>query len=761
MRVLVLGRRRSELRLYGFFLLFFTFLSLAAAAAADFKVKVVDQQGAAVPGAQVSLFSKTGDIAVKEGISSAEGMVSFEDLPAEDYRLEVLAPGFAPLTMTVSESHAEIVTTPLHVATATETVVVSATRTPVSAQETAESISVLEGEQLETMQPAAESDALRFLPGAVVNAAGQGGGLASLFVRGGDSDYNKVIIDGVPVTEPGGTFDFGTVPLAGADRVEFLRGAQSTLYGSDAMTSVVQLFSRTGTSPAPELRFGADGGNFNTAHGFAAVSEARGILDYNFFADQFNTRGLGVNNDYSNSLAGGNAGVRVKDSVFLRVRVRHANSRTGVPGEWNFNGAPLLAPDTDARARQNNLLASAELTITAPSHWQHRVEGYEYNHRTLNEDTVPDRGCDPATFNFTDCFFLDLEHVNRAGFNYQGDYTPRSWAQTTVGYEFEDENGSFNSQYLTTDAVGNPITGISLTHGLRLNHALFLQQRITRGRFSVLGGLRYVHNASFGDRAVPRVAATFLLWRGAEWLSGTRLRFSYAGGVKEPSFEASFGITGTFPTLPNPNLKPEENHAFEAGMEQSLLGGRYSFSAVYFNNQFHNQIEFETIPPTFVGEYVNINRSMAHGAEVEFKGQLMKHMQLDSAYDYTSTQILEAPLCTAANFCDPLLAAGSPLLRRPKHSASALLSFPGTRWGATLGGSFVGRRPDSDFLGLGINHAAGYVRADLGGWYAVNHRITAYASVANALDRRYNEVVGYPALPVNFRAGLRFRIGGE
>ncbi len=761
MRVLVLGRRRSKLRLYGFFLLFFTFLSSAAASAADYKVKVVDQQGAAVAGAQVSLFSKVADIALREGISSAEGMVSFEDLPVADYRIEVLAPGFAPLRMTVSESHAEIVTIPLHVATATETVVVSATRTPVSAQETAASISVLDGEQLATMQPAAESDALRFLPGAVVNLAGQDGGLASLFVRGGESDYNKVIIDGVPVTEPGGTFDFGTVPLAGADRVEFLRGAQSTLYGSDAMTSVVQLFSRTGTSPAPELRFGADGGNFNTAHGFATVSGARGILDYNLFADQFNTQGLGVNNDYSNSLAGGNAGVRLKDSAFLRVRVRHANSRTGVPGEWNFNGAPLLAPDADARARQNNLLASAELTIIAPSHWQQRFEGYEYNHRTLNEDTVPDRGCDPATFNFTDCFFLDLEHVNRAGFNYQGDYTPRSWAQTTVGYEFEDENGSFNSQYLTTDAVGNPIIGISLTHGLRLNHALFLQQRITRGRFSVVGGLRYVHNASFGDRAVPRIAATFLLWRGAEWLSGTRLRFSYAGGVKEPSFEASFGITGTFPTLPNPNLKPEENHAFEAGMEQSLLGGRYSFSAVYFNNQFHNQIEFETIPPTFVGEYVNINRSMAHGAEVEFKGQLMKHMRLDSAYNYTSTQILEAPLCTAANFCDPLLAAGSPLLRRPKQSASALLSYLGSRWGATLGGSFVGRRPDSDFLGLGINHAAGYVRADLGGWYAVSHRVTAYANVENALDRRYNEVVGYPALPVNFRAGLRVRIGGE
>jgi iron complex outermembrane receptor protein/vitamin B12 transporter len=89
------------------------------------------------------------------------------------------------------------------------------------------------------------------------------------------------------------------------------------------------------------------------------------------------------------------------------------------------------------------------------------------------------------------------------------------------------------------------------------------------------------------------------------------------------------------------------------------------------------------------------------------------------------------------------------------------LSYLGSRWGANLSGSFVGRRLDDDFFGFGINHAAGYVRADVGGWYTITSRVNAYANVENALDRRYNEVVGYPALPVNFRAGFRFRIGGE
>ena len=733
----------------------------SAAFASNLKIKIIDPRSDAVPGAQVYLVASTNQSLVKSATSSAEGEVVFDDIPSGSFSLKVLAPGYAPQITPIPETHEQQITIHLQLAAATELVVVTATKTPVSAEETATSVSTLEQQQLESMQSAAESDALRFLSGAIVSDAGQRGGLSSLFVRGGDSVYNKVIIDGVPVTEPGGTFDFGTVPLAEADRIEFLRGAQSTLYGSDAMTSVVQVFTRTGTTSTPELRFGADGGNFNAAHGYASLSGARGIWDYNFFADQFNSQGLGVNNDYSNSLQGANAGVRLSHGALFRVRLRHSNNRSGIPGEWNFNGAPLLSPDIDARARQNNLLAGAELTIAAPSHWQHRFQGFEYNHRTLNEDTVPDRGCDPATFNFTDCFFDDLEHVNRAGFIYQADFTPRTWAQTTVGYQFEDENGDFNSQFLTTDAFGNPIIGLSLTHGLRLNHDLFVQQRVTRGRYSVVGGLRYVHNPSFGDRAVPRIAATFLLFRGNEWLSGTRLRFSYADGIKEPTFEESFGITGTFPTNPNPNLKAEENHAFEAGFEQALLHNRYSFSALYFNNQFHNQIEFESIPPTFVGEYVNVNRSMAHGAEVELRGRLRSHLQGNISYNYTSTQILEAPLCTPANFCSPLLAAGSPLLRRPKHSAALLLTYSSSRWGANLGGSFVGRRPDSDFLGLGIDHAAGYVRADLGGWYAIHPRLTAYVNVENALDRRYNEVVGYPALPINFRGGLRFRLGGE
>ena len=170
----------------------------------------------------------------------------------------------------------EAVAIQLSLAVSSETVTVTATRTPVPSDETGAAVEILNSTDLDTQRPVAANDALRFLPGAIVATSGQRGGLGSLFVRGGDSRYNKVIVDGVPINDPGGTFDFGTLPLFEEDRVEFLRGAQSTLYGSDAMTSVVQTWSRTGTAPVPEFRFGADAGNYGTENGYASLAGAHG-----------------------------------------------------------------------------------------------------------------------------------------------------------------------------------------------------------------------------------------------------------------------------------------------------------------------------------------------------------------------------------------------------------------------------------------------------------------------------------------------------
>ncbi|MBI2679109.1 MAG: TonB-dependent receptor [Candidatus Koribacter versatilis] len=719
---------------------------LPAAFAASLTVTVTDPHHAAVSGARVTAFRGKSVAAIRQ--TSSAGAATF-DLADGAYRVEVLAPGFAPMSLTAALPGDATLAAQLAIAVPSETVNVTAAGTPLAAESSGSLVATLGARELDLLQPVAAADAIRFLPGAVVNTSGRRGGQASLFVRGGESNYNKVILDGVPVDDPGGFFDFGVVPMFQVDRLEFFRGAQSVLYGSDAMTSVIQTWSATGSTRLPELRLGADGGTFSTARGYASLAGAWQRLDYNLFADQTRTDGQGVNDAYSNSGQGGNVGIQFGPRAVLRLRARHSNSRAGVQGAWDYNGTPFFTPDTDQRARQNNFLGSAELTVQAPTRLTHTFRVFEYSHRRFNEDSFVDPGRVlfpfPPFFCGLDCPFQAFANLNRAGFDYQGDYQPTEYLRATFGYEFEDEHG----------AIGE-LLGSSVSRGLRRNHAVWAQTLLQWKRVSFTPGFRYVHNESFGDRVVPRVALSLLAFRGGETFSGTRLRFVYSEGIKAPSFEESFGQGGGFPILPNPALKPEQATSFETGVQQSFAGGKYSASATYFHNLFRDNIDFSLDPCFCQGQYVNVNRVLAHGAEFELHARFTARLTATAGYTYLSSQILEAPFAF-----DPLLAAGQPLLRRPKHSGSLILAYAAKRWGADAAGTFIGPRRDSDFLGFGIDHAAGYARFDFGGWYAIDRHVTAYANVENATNRRYQEVVGYPALKANFRAGLRFVIGGE
>jgi outer membrane cobalamin receptor len=733
--------------------------------ASEIKIQIVDPHSALVGSARVTLYGQRESAPIAVRSATANGVAEFHDLQPGHYRVQVLAPGFAPATQEITLEQTASLTLHLKLATAEQTVSVTAAATPATGAETGSNVSLIETPELRSLQPVSMGEILRFAPGAVISDTGQRGGLTSLFVRGGESTYNKVIIDGVPVNEPGGTFDFGVVSTPQVDRIELLRGSQSTLYGSDAMTSVVQVFSRTGSTRVPLFTFGADGGTFATAHGYGTLSGAVSRFDYNLFADQFNNQGQGANDSYSNSTEGANLGYAFSPKVQLRLRTRHNTSRTGGQGEYNFSqgvqlpaGDSNLPPDTNAFSRQNNFLASTELSVAAGKHWYHRFSGYEYNHRRLDQQGVPLNPLRVDAFGFP-VDFTDFDasgnaipsktwaDYNRAGFNYQGEYWARDWARTVFGYEFEDENGFYGD-----------LNSLPMSHGLRRNHAVYGEELISWKRLSVQAGARYVHNESFGDRGVPRVAASYLLVRGGDVFSGTRLRGSFSQGIKEPAFEQGFGEPN-FGVLGNPNLKPEQNNAFEAGLSQGFLAGKYSLDAVYFDNRFRNQITFDvTNPATFQGEYINLNKSLAHGAEVTLQARPTARLQVRGAYVYDSTQILSAPLATSS-----YNQAGSPLLLRPKHSGNALVSYTRPKFGATLGGTFIGPRPDSDFfvLPVALTHVAGYARLDAGGWYAIKRYVTVYANVGNLLNHHYEDVLGYPALRANFRAGLRFNLGGE
>jgi len=274
--------------------------------------------------------------------------------------------------------------------------------------------------------------------------------------------------------------------------------------------------------------------------------------------------------------------------------------------------------------------------VTGPTRWQHRFRGCEYHHKRINVDTFLDPGREVIDFPFH-----AIADINRAGFDYQGDYLERSWAQTTFGYQFEDEN-----------AFVGDLTFPPLTHGLLPKSGGFWPADTHAGKIfgrdrSALRPQHHLrkHRDSTSWRGVAVVASGNIF-------SGTRLRFSYATGIKAPRFEEAFARGQGI--IPNPDLKAEENRAFQAGIQQSLYAGKHSFSASYYNNLFRNQIDFAILDfNTFTGEYENINKSMAHGAEVELQGRPLSRLSFDLATTTHRRKSLNNPL-TSIRFTCPV-----------------------------------------------------------------------------------------------------------
>ena len=247
------------------------------------------------------------------------------------------------------------------------------------------------------------------------------------------------------MNDPGGTFDFGVLPLAGADRLEFVRGAQSTLYGSDAMTSVVQVFTRTGSTRVPELRFGADGGNLGTANGYASLAGANGRFDYNLFADQFNTMRPGPERRLLKLPAGRKCrreadrlGVTARASPPFQQRHRSSRRLEFQRRPYTPSGLRPARPAEQPAGQRGSHDCRAFALATSFHRLRIQTETYQHSAR---QSAGPG-----GSFGFPiDTPFHAIANINRAGFDYQGDYTERSWAHTTVGYEFEDENGTTGS----------------------------------------------------------------------------------------------------------------------------------------------------------------------------------------------------------------------------------------------------------------------------------------------------------------------------
>jgi vitamin B12 transporter len=611
-------------------------------------------------------------------------------------------------------------------------VVVTAQATPIDAESTPAPVTVVTREKIDNLQIDSLPDLLETLPGLSLTRTGPEGGLATIFLDGGNSNYTKVLVDGAPINMDAGIIDFSNLTLDNIEKIEIVHGADSALYGTDAMTGVVQIFTKRGTTETPELDLVGDGGSFATGHGSATVSGILGAFDYSAGFGYFTTAGQGVNDFMLNRTYSGNFGWKFSDTNTLRVSIRDNASDAGIPGQ-----SLLLPPDPVQTNDLKDFSGSIVWNAQAGPHWQWRVSGYEADLRS--NDTDPPNVDDPFGF-------VAINQFNRAGGDAQGTYLFKS-GSATAGYNIEIEN-SFPSS----------LNGL---HVQRRNQAGYFDARWQpTKRLTVNAGGRVDDNSVFGTKFEPRVGTSYLLIKGAGELGETRLRAFYGQGIVEPQLDEVFGTDPCF--TPNPALLPEESHTASGGIEQSLFQGRLNFTADYFYNQFHDIISFAFNPATTgtcpfgTGMSVNTDRALARG--VNFAGRLRaaRWLRLSGNYSYDDTRVLFSP-----NAGDQTETAGNHLLRRPVNSGTLEATFTAKKLTLNALGYFSGARTDSDFLGLGLTRNPGYARIDCAASYRVRREILLFVRAANLFNKQYQDALGYPALGRQIIGGVKLTFGGE
>jgi outer membrane cobalamin receptor len=713
-----------------------------AATAGTLEGTVRTTDGLVLPHVAVRLDGASGPLQVT---TDPQGHFRFVGLPRGEYGVSVDAPGFVlkgPGRVTVLDGEVEL-DLDLSPAPIRERVTVAAARSEALSSNLGFSTTVVSRERIEARQAPSMLPLLQEIPGTATSRTGGVGAQGSVFLRGGESRFAAVVIDGIPVNQPGGSFDWGTALPFELERVEVVRGAASSLYGNDALAGVIELVTRRADeAEPPSLRGEGELGAFDWQRYQGTTTGAHGAFDWNVGTQRLTTDNDEPNSRFEQTAVAASLGYRFRPETQARVVARWDDSQLGTPGTTAF-----LRPDLDASFDREDGVISGSVRHSAGRASHQLSLGYA---RTDQLSLNPvDSGCDTPEWQgqqapFPFCDFPDPEgfrnQTARLFGSYQTGVSLGARHLLTAGVDAGHETGALGSR-----------TG-DLLEPRRTNFGLFAQDQVLLGRRAYLTvGARVERNDSYGTEGVPRVALAFRLREGDD---ATTLRASAGMGIKAPSFLESFGES--FFARGNPDLLPERSRTVDAGVEQRLLEGRLRAVVTGFYSDYRDQIAYTVIDfNTFEGTYVNLGRTRARGLEVELDLRPRPWLGLLGQYTLTDSEILES-----ANDFDPVYGVGEPLLRRPRHQGSltARVSFP--RWSAGLSLVHVGERADSDFVGLGLTRNPGHTRLDARVRARLVGPLEAWVVGENLTDAIYQQALGYPALPRSIRGGLGLTLGG-
>jgi vitamin B12 transporter len=590
-------------------------------------------------------------------------------------------------------------------------VVVTATRVGTPASELGAQVSVVPEEDLKTYLYPSVDEALRSLPGLDVRRSGGYGKTSSLSIRGASASQVQVLVDGVRVKSPtSGLADLSDLTPDLIERIEVIRGPQSTLYGADAIGGVVNVITKRGRGPL-SADLSLEGGNYGTVVGRGGVSGTFRLLDYGLAASHLHSEGQFDNDQTDTTSVNGRVGIALPHDSRASFAVRWVRSEIGLPVKFVCCGPlpddPVINPD--AEQRSETLVMSLEASTRPVSWWESRLRLGRFTNQLDFQDPADE------PFDFPQSAQIDAERLEAEWVN---SFFAGRWGTTTVGLEYRHESGEnrgvFEASYDVTSG--------------------FLEQQVrVLDRLFLTAGARVEHNSAFGTQATGRGSVAYLV---KAW--GTRLRGSAASGFRAPTLNDLF-----FPGFSNTALEPEHSVSWDAGVDQSLWDRRLRLAATYFHNDFTDLISSVPISAFPFVEVINVGRARTQGVEFTADVDIPWDLALSLGYTFTDTEDRDT---------------GRPLPRVPEHRISVTVTWRPipklTVWAQVQSAS---RQFESEAAGFN----PGYTVLNLGGtWRLVGRTgplegLDLTARIANVTDARYAEVKGFPALGINALVGLR------
>ncbi len=623
--------------------------------------------------------------------------------------------------------------TSLHLAIAVESavageeadkVIVTATRIETPVDEVGSDVTIISGKEIEKSQKKTVAEILRGVGSLDVVRTGGPGSTTSVFIRGAKAEHTLVMIDGVEMNDPisaGRTFNFADLTVDNIERIEIIKGPQSTLYGSDAMGGVINIITKKG-SGRPRAFISGEAGSFSTYRESAGLSGGTSLVNYSLSLSREDTDGISSaaakdgNTEadaYENTTVAGRFGLTPTEYLSLDLTARYTDARHDID---NGGGRGMDDPNNTMESKRLSFRTSASLFL---------LDGILENtvgFSLTDQESENNNGTDPLhpaslTLSSFDSQSrkTDLQSTLRMG----------RAGTLTAGIEYEEEEGE--SKFHSESAWG-PFTS-NFSNQKARNTGYYAEESIGFfERLFLTVGVRSDNHNRFGSETTYRATGAYKIKE-----TGTTLKATFGTGFKAPTLFQLFSQYGDV------HLLPETSTGWDAGIEQTLASGRVSLGVTYFANNFDDLIDFDSA----TWKYRNISGAETSGVEISAMVRPLDDLSIRARYTYTDTLDRSTRM---------------QLLRRAPNSLSLKMVYDFSDKGnVNMDINYVGTRDDKDFSTFPATRVTlgPYTLVDLAASYALTKNVTITGRIENLLDQDYEEVAGFGTPGIGAYGGVR------